>query len=116
MLLNWFLCTELVAGECKDFESLRVILVIKFDKLGIVGVRQASFRSHINDAENCPAIAVHLDIDAIHVPILYVVKVTCCEYLFFTEQEASRQILHLEEGSLEKQGHDALKALRSEKL
>ena len=73
----WFLASELIARESKDFESLRIVLVMKLDKLRIVCVGHASLRCNVDDTEDGTLVGVHLDVVALHITINELVEVTC---------------------------------------
>ena len=48
-LRTWLLVLELIAGECKDLESLLAILLVKLNHLPVVHVSQTSVRRNIDD-------------------------------------------------------------------
>jgi len=52
LISSRFLTGKLIAGESKDFESLRVVLVVKLNELGIVCVCQTSFGGNVDDTEH----------------------------------------------------------------
>lgn len=83
-----------------------MILVIKFDQLGIVCVSQASLRCYINNTEDGSPESVHVDIVALHIPILQIVKVIDGNWRFFPKEQASGHIMKPEHASSEKGRHD----------
>ena len=78
-----------------------MILVIKFDQLGIVCVGQASLRCYINNTEDGSPVSVHADIVALHIPINQIVEVIYGNRRLFSEEQVSGHIMKPENASSE---------------